>query len=181
MVLSFIFMLSLFICSCGGSSSESVKVTHYSNKGKATISVNISNDSGTCVIYYPYISGDKKYLLVDFNISTNKPLNLLKVLFNGVKVDHKYLWLSYDQQLKLNWEQYFLPFDDSIELTHFIIHLEPSLGEHLQLLEFANKEGLKFDIECIERDSGMKRKISFHLSAGNSKKFFDLLDNLISF
>ncbi|UPA19029.1 hypothetical protein bpuSUM_001541 (plasmid) [Borrelia puertoricensis] len=93
-----------------------------------------------------------------------------------MELDFKEVLLPYDKTGKLDGEEYILPFDDSMELTGFFICLSPKVIERLKLLEFAKAEGLKFDVECIERESGVKHNISFNSSVSGAWKFFELVD-----
>ncbi|AHH12939.1 Hypothetical protein BHO_0002400 (plasmid) [Borrelia hermsii YBT] len=178
MLLNVILISTFLIFSCSRSSSEEIEVLHDVNHGNLITKMILRNDVGSIHMSYPdRVNEDNNdYLVLNFNISANKPLNLLKVSFNGVEVEHKYLRSSNNQQLELADKQYILPFDDSIELTGFWIYLKSELNEYLKLVEFAKNEGLKFDVECVERKSGVKRNISFSFSVNGAQKFFDLVD-----
>ncbi|WP_233275079.1 hypothetical protein [Borrelia anserina] len=181
MFLNFILMLTFVIFSCSDSvlASEEIEILHNVNDGTVCVKMVLNNKSGLVHVSYPYRheKDNGRHIIFDFDILTGKPLNLLKVAFNGIPVEHKYLRSSYDgKQLELNYKQYFLPFDDSIDKTGFLIHLNTELGEHLGLLEVARNEGLRFDVECVERDSGVKRNISFSFSIDSAQKFFDIVD-----
>ncbi|AHF45632.1 hypothetical protein [Borrelia parkeri] len=178
MLLNIIFILTFLIFGCSSSSSETVEVLHNVSEGTLHTKMILKNDSGFVYMDYPNRSkkDNNKYFVLDFNIKTNKALNLLKVSFNGIELDLKEVLLSYDDRLKIDGEQYVLPFDDSIELTGCWIYLNPGLMERLKLLEFAKTEGLKLDVECIERKSGVKNNFSFNSSVSSAQKFFDLVD-----
>ncbi|AHH04058.1 Hypothetical protein BHY_1107 (plasmid) [Borrelia nietonii YOR] len=182
MLLNVILISTFLIFSCSRSSSEEIEVLHDVNHGNLSTKMILRNDVGSIHMSYPdRVNEDNDdynndYLVLDFNISANKPLNLLKVSFNGIEVEHKYLRSSDSRQLELADEQYILPFDDAIGLTGFWIYLKPELNEYLKLVEFAKNEGLKFDVECVERKSGVKRNISFSFSVNGAQKFFDLVD-----
>ncbi|BDU63372.1 hypothetical protein BOFE_09120 (plasmid) [Candidatus Borrelia fainii] len=182
MLLNIVFILTFLIFGCSSSSSssssETVEVLHNISEGTLHTKMTLKNGSGFVYMDYPnrIKKDNNKYFVLDFNIKTNRPLNLLKVSFNGIELDLKEVLLSYDNRLKLDGEEYILPFDDSIELTGFWIYLTSELIERLELLKFAKTEGFKLDVECIERKSGVKNNISFNSSVSSSKKFFDLVD-----
>ncbi|WP_024653695.1 hypothetical protein [Borrelia persica] len=176
MLLNVILILTSLIFSCARvSSSEEVVLRHNADSGKVSLEIVLRNKMGSLTMHYPYRS-DNNYLVLNFTLKTTKPLNLLKVYFNGLEIAHKNLWWSYDIPLELNHEQYFLSFDDSIELTGFYVHLNPALGEHLKFREFARTEGLKLNVECVERGSDVKINFPFEFSISGAQQFFDLVD-----
>ncbi|WP_024654563.1 hypothetical protein [Borrelia hispanica] len=184
MILNIILMLTTFIFSYSGlSASEKITIHHNADNSTVKVEMVLKNDLGGVRVVYPYNSNKYKgnYILFNFDIKTEKALNLLRVSFNGIEVAHKNLWRFYDAPLELNGKEYLLPFDDSIELTGFYIYFDPALEEHLKLREMSRTQGLKFDVECVERGSHGKSKVnfSFNFSVDSSKQFFDLFDEFL--
>ncbi|ETZ17996.1 hypothetical protein BDCR2A_01191 [Borrelia duttonii CR2A] len=184
MILNIILMLTTFVFSCSRlSASEKITIHHNVDDNTVKVEMVLGNDLGGVHVVYPYVSDKYKgnYILFNFDIKTKKALNLLRVSFNGIEVASKNLWRFYDAPLELTGKEYLLPFDDSIELTGFYIYFDPALGEHLQLGDMSRTQGLKFNVECVERGSHGKNKVdfSFNFSVDSSKQFFDLFDKFL--
>ncbi|AHH07350.1 Hypothetical protein BCD_1284 (plasmid) [Borrelia crocidurae DOU] len=189
MILNIILMLTTFIFSYSRlSASEKITIHHNADNSTVNVEMVLGNDLGGVRVEYPYESNKYEsnkykgnYILFNFDIKTKKALNLLRVSFNGIEVAHKNLWVFYDTPLELTGKEYLLPFDDSIEFTRFYIYFDPALGEHLKLREMSRTQGLKFDVECVERGSHGKNKVdfSFNFSVDSSKQFFDLFDKFL--
>ncbi|UPA17044.1 hypothetical protein bcCo53_001213 (plasmid) [Borrelia coriaceae] len=93
-----------------------------------------------------------------------------------MEVPHEQLYSYFEQPLELKGQEYILDFDDSIDLSGFYIYLNSDLGEHLKLMEIAKNEGLKLEVECVERNSGVNRKLSFNLNVNDAQQLFDFID-----
>ncbi|WP_025408431.1 hypothetical protein [Borrelia coriaceae] len=178
MLLNIILISTFLIFSCSRPSLplEDVELYHDVNEGELSVKRILRNDSGYVRMTYPFNGKDNKYFVLDFNIATKTPLNLLKVSLNGIEVPHEQLYSYFEQPLELKGQEYILDFDDSIDLSGFYIYLNSDLGEHLKLMEIAKNEGLKLEVECVERNSGVNRKLSFNLNVNDAQQLFDFID-----
>ncbi|AWG43300.1 hypothetical protein CR532_04700 (plasmid) [Candidatus Borreliella tachyglossi] len=173
-------LMSILIACSNLNPGEEIEIIHESNLGKVGVRMTLTNNLGSLIIYYNNDNNARGTYSLDFNILADIPLNLLRVSFNDVPLDPNALY-DPDEQLPFDGKQYKLPFDDSITKTGFLVKLDTDLGEHLRLAEFARgEEGLKFNVECVERESGIARDVSFDVSLEGGKQFFNLIDQHFS-